>query len=131
MPIWASTAESSRTPCRILGGANIVRMGEARRCILFRANSERLSGPHNQGRKYNDSGGDARYAVRTTQLGWYRTSQPDSLYLTECNLVLCPVIELGCSRRLMPCHLLGVLESSVVLQINRDAGCSPGVTSKG
>jgi hypothetical protein len=26
-------------------------------------------------------------------------------------------------------HLLGVLESSVVLQINRDAGCPPGVTS--
>src|SRR6478672_10010324 len=28
-------------------------------------------------------------------------------------------------------HLLGVLESSVVLQINRDAGCPPGVTSDG
>ena len=26
-------------------------------------------------------------------------------------------------------HLLGVLKSSVVLQINRDAGCPPGVTS--
>jgi len=26
-------------------------------------------------------------------------------------------------------HLLGVLEPSVVLQINRDAGCPPGVTS--
>jgi hypothetical protein len=26
-------------------------------------------------------------------------------------------------------HLLGVLESSVVLQINRDAGSPPGVTS--
>jgi hypothetical protein len=26
-------------------------------------------------------------------------------------------------------HLLGVLESSVVLQVNRDTGCSPGVTS--
>ena len=25
-------------------------------------------------------------------------------------------------------HLLGVLEPSVVLQINRDAGCPPGVT---
>ena len=28
-------------------------------------------------------------------------------------------------------HLLGVLESSVVLQINRDAGGPPGVTSDG
>src|SRR5208282_1213686 len=35
----------------------------------------------------------------------------------------------GCSRRLMPSHLLGVLESSVVLQVNRDTGSSPGVTS--
>ena len=26
-------------------------------------------------------------------------------------------------------HLLGVLKSSVVLQINRDAGCPPCVTS--
>jgi hypothetical protein len=29
----------------------------------------------------------------------------------------------------MPSHLLGVLESSVVLQVNRDTGSSPGVTS--
>ena len=26
-------------------------------------------------------------------------------------------------------HLLGMLESSVVFQVNRDAGCLPGVTS--
>ena len=26
-------------------------------------------------------------------------------------------------------HLLGVLEPSVVFQVNSDAGCSPGVTS--
>jgi len=26
-------------------------------------------------------------------------------------------------------HLLGVLEPSVVLQVTRDAGCPPGVTS--
>ena len=29
----------------------------------------------------------------------------------------------------MPRHLLGVLESSVILQVNRDAGRPPGVTS--
>jgi hypothetical protein len=28
-------------------------------------------------------------------------------------------------------HLLGVLEPSVVLQVNRDASCPPGVTSDG
>jgi hypothetical protein len=31
----------------------------------------------------------------------------------------------------MPSHLLGVLEPPVVLQINRDAGRPPGVTSDG
>ena len=31
----------------------------------------------------------------------------------------------------MPRHLLGVLEPSVVLQVNGDAGCPPGVTSNG
>src|SRR5258708_23513100 len=60
-----------------------------------------------------------------------RTLQPDSLHLAKCNLVLCPVIKFGCSRRLMAGHLLGALEPSVVLQVNRDAGCPPGVTSDG
>src|SRR3979411_58699 len=58
-------------------------------------------------------------------------SQSDSLHLTQCNLVLCAVVQFGCSRRLMPGHLLGVLEPSVVLQINRDTGSPPGVTSNG
>ena len=58
-------------------------------------------------------------------------SEPDPLDLTECNLVLCPVVKFSCSRRLMAGHLLGVLEPSVVLQVNRDAGCPPGVTSEG
>src|SRR5208337_4355125 len=31
----------------------------------------------------------------------------------------------------MPGHLLGVLESSVVFQVDRDAGCPPCVTSDG
>jgi hypothetical protein len=35
-----------------------------------------------------------------------RTSQPYSLHLTQCNFVLCPVIEFRCSRRLMAGHLL-------------------------
>ena len=29
----------------------------------------------------------------------------------------------------MPGHLLGVLEPAVVLQVNCDTGCPPGVTS--
>jgi hypothetical protein len=56
-------------------------------------------------------------------------SEPDPLDLTECNLVLCPVVKFGCSRRLMAGHLLGVLEPSVVFQVDRDAGSPPGVTS--
>ena len=55
--------------------------------------------------------------------------QPDSLYLTQCNFVLRPIVKFGCPRRFMPGHLLGVLEASVVFQINRDAGRPPGVTS--
>ena len=58
-----------------------------------------------------------------------RTSQSDSLHLPQCNLVLCSVVEFGCSRRLVSRHLLGVLEPSVVFQINRAAGCPPSVTS--
>ena len=58
-------------------------------------------------------------------------SHPDSLYLTQCNFVLRPIVKFGCPRRLMPGHLLGVLEPSVVFQVNRDAGCTPGVTSDG
>src|ERR1700737_4208474 len=58
-----------------------------------------------------------------------QVSEPDSLHLTQCNFVLCPVVELCCSRRLMPGHLLGVLKPPIVFQVNSDAGCPPGVTS--
>jgi hypothetical protein len=51
------------------------------------------------------------------------------LNFADCDLVFGPVVKFGCSRRLMTSHLLGVLEPSVVLQVNRDAGCPPGVTS--
>jgi hypothetical protein len=57
--------------------------------------------------------------------------QPDSLYLAQCNLVLCSVVKFDCSPELVSRHLLGVLQPSVVLQINGDAGCPPGVTSNG
>src|ERR1700730_6187787 len=59
-----------------------------------------------------------------------QTSQPDSLHLAQCNLVLCPVVKFGCSRRLMSSHLLGGLEPSVVLQVNGNTGCPPGVISE-
>jgi hypothetical protein len=48
--------------------------------------------------------------------------QPDALHSLECNFILCPVLQLRGSRRLMSRHLLGVLEPAVVLQVNRDAG---------
>jgi hypothetical protein len=72
--------------------------------------------------------GDARYAVGATQLRG-QTLQPDSLHLAQRNLVLCPIVELGRSRRLMPGHLLGVLEPSFVLPVNCDPGVPPGMTS--
>ena len=31
----------------------------------------------------------------------------------------------------MASHLLGVFESAIVLQVDRDAGCPPGMTSNG
>jgi hypothetical protein len=58
-------------------------------------------------------------------------SQPDAFYLAQCNLVLCSVVKFGCSRGLVSRHLLGVLQPSVVLQVNGDPGCPPGVTSNG
>jgi hypothetical protein len=60
-----------------------------------------------------------------------RISQPDAFYLAQCNLVLCSVVKFGCSRGLVSRHLLGVLQPSVVLQVNGDPGCPPGVTSNG
>ena len=43
-----------------------------------------------------------------------QTSQPDSLHLTQCNFVLCPIVEF--IVRGLSGHLLGVLESSVVFR---------------
>jgi hypothetical protein len=43
--------------------------------------------------------------------------------------IICPVVELGRSGRLMASHLLGVIQPAVVFQINGDACCSPSVTS--
>ena len=60
-----------------------------------------------------------------------RISQPDAFYLAQCNLVLCSVVKFGCSRGLVSRHLLGVLQPSVVLQVDGDPGCPPGVTSNG
>jgi hypothetical protein len=51
--------------------------------------------------------------------------------LAQCNLVLCSVVKFGCSRGLVSRHLQGVLQPSVVLQVNGDPGCPPGVTSNG
>ena len=58
--------------------------------------------------------GGVRCAVALTQQK-NRASQPDALHLAQCNFILCPIVQLRCSRRLMPSHLLGVLEPSVVL----------------
>jgi hypothetical protein len=46
---------------------------------------------------------------------WDRLSEPDSLHLAQCNLVLCPIVRFGRSRRLMPSHLLG---SVATLQVS-------------
>jgi hypothetical protein len=51
------------------------------------------------------------------------------LNLTDCDLIFGPVVELGCSRRLMRGHLLGMLQPAVVLQVNCDASCPPGMAA--
>jgi hypothetical protein len=45
-----------------------------------------------------------------------RSSQSDSLHLTQRSFILCPVVELGRSGRLMASHLPGVLQPAVVLR---------------
>ena len=53
--------------------------------------------------------GDDEALIRNTVIGLTSSpfgvltpmSQPDSLHLTQCNLVLCPVVKFGCSRRFM------------------------------
>src|SRR5208282_1388987 len=74
--------------------------------------------------------GGMRCAVAPTQHR-NRTSQPDAFHLAQCNFVLCPIIELGRSRRLMSGHLLCMLKPTVVLQVNRDTGCPPCMASDG
>jgi hypothetical protein len=58
-----------------------------------------------------------------------RIDRHNRIRSTQCNLVPRPVVELSRSWRLVASHLLGVLEPSVVLQVNSDASCPPGVTS--
>ena len=50
------------------------------------------------------------------------------LVLTDCDLVCGPVVKFGGPGRLLRSHLLGMLEPASVLQVNRRAGSSPGVT---
>jgi hypothetical protein len=100
------------------------------RCTAVSFKIERPVSPVISVESITTPSGGARCAAAATQHR-NRTSQPNSLHLTQCDLVLCPVVEFGCSRRLVSGHLLGVLKPSVVLQVNRDAGCPPGVTSNG
>jgi hypothetical protein len=62
---------------------------------------------------------------------WAEFLQPNAFYLTQCNLVLCSVVQFRCSRGSVSRHLLRVLQPSVVFQVNSDPGCPPGVTSNG
>ena len=113
--------------------ANTARLGEGRveegnRCTAISFVIWECVWPRTSAPKENDSEWEPR-VHRRDNTAEDQTSQPDALHLTQCNFVLCPIVEFGCSRRLMAGHLLGVLEPSVVLQVNRDAGCPPSVTS--
>jgi hypothetical protein len=67
--------------------------------------------------------------LRVGRGGLGSMSEPDSLHLAQCNLVLCPVVELCSAGRFVSGHLLAMLKPSVVFQVNRDTGCSPSMTS--
>jgi hypothetical protein len=59
-------------------------------------------------------------AARSLQGKLGSNLQPDSFHLTQRNFVFGPIVELGCSWRLIGGHLLSMLELSVVLQVNRN-----------
>jgi len=50
------------------------------------------------------------------------------LDLTDCDLVLSPVLKFGGPGRFTRSHLLGMLEPASILQVNRHTGRPPGVT---
>jgi hypothetical protein len=58
-------------------------------------------------------------------------SQPDSLHLTQCNLVLCPVVKFWLFAEIHVRPSAGRARASVVLQVDRDTGCPLSVTSDG
>src|SRR6476646_5475442 len=58
--------------------------------------------------------------VRPFHVSAWIDSQPNSLHFAQRYFVLCPVVKLGRSRRLMSGHLLRMLKPSVVLQVDSD-----------
>jgi hypothetical protein len=82
---------------------------------------------HHKSGRGEGGGGDCAGVERSLE---FKTSQSDSLHLTQCNLVLCPIVKFGCARRLMAGHLLGVLEPSVILQVNGLNLAKPEISAK-
>ena len=56
-------------------------------------------------------------------------SQLNPFNLADRDLVLGPVVELGGPGRLMSRHLLGMLEPTTVLQVDRHTGRAPGMAA--
>src|ERR1700741_1534137 len=68
------------------------------------------------------------YAITRSANVASRQLKSNPLDLADCDLVFGPVVKFGGSGRLMRSHLLGMLEPASILQVNRHAGRTPGVT---
>jgi|SRR6516162_6972699 len=69
------------------------------------------------------------YAITRSTIFRSQQLKLNPLNLTDRDLVFGPVVKFGGPRRLMRSHLLGMLEPTSILQVDRHAGRTPGVTS--
>src|SRR5436309_8253184 len=68
------------------------------------------------------------YAIALIEILTSQQLKLNPLNLTDCDLILGPVIKLGGPGRFMRSLLLGMLKPASILQVNRHTGRAPGVT---
>ena len=68
------------------------------------------------------------YAIARSAIFTSQQLKLNPLDLTDCDLVFGPVVKFGGPGRLMCSHLLGMLEPTSILQVNRHTGRAPGMT---
>src|SRR6516225_6177179 len=68
------------------------------------------------------------YAITASTIFRSQQLKLNPLDLADCDLVFGPIVKFGGSGRLMRSHVLGMLKPASILQVNRHAGRTPGVT---